>query len=97
MANIVSLSYRSEKREGKKTGRYVLHVGVIEKLPAEDIKELDVLLPKVVTYETPTKKVDIPVQVVEEGVIQALGPPYEGGSGLYTTDVKKRDGGTLGS
>ena len=50
-------------------------------------------MPKVVTYETPTKKVDIPVQVVEEGVIQALGPPYKGGSGLYTTDVKK---GTLG-
>ena len=48
---------------------------------------------KVVTYETPTKKVDIPVQVVEEGVIQALGPSYKGGSGLYTTDVNK---GTLG-
>ena len=37
-ANIVSLSYRSEKRGGKKTGRYVLHVGVIGKLPAEKIK-----------------------------------------------------------
>ena len=54
-ANMVSLSYRSEKREGKKIGRHVLHVGVIEKLPAEEIKEPDVLLPKV---ETPTKKVD---------------------------------------
>ena len=33
--NIVSLSYCSEKGEGKKTGRYVLHV---KKLPAEEIK-----------------------------------------------------------
>ena len=38
MSNIVSLSYHSEKREGEETGRYVLHVGVIEKLPAEEIK-----------------------------------------------------------
>ena len=38
---------------------------------------------------------DIPVQVVEEGVIQALGPPDEGGSGLYTTDVKRGDEGIL--
>ena len=37
--NIVSLSYCSEKREGKKTGTYVLHV---EKLPAEEISEPDV-------------------------------------------------------
>lgn len=66
---------------------------IIEKLPAEKIKEPGVLLPKVVTYETPTKKVSILVQVVEEGVIQALGSPYKGGSGLHTTDVKK---GTLG-
>lgn len=31
MSNIVSLSYHSEKREGEETGRYVLHVGVIER------------------------------------------------------------------
>ena len=36
--NIVSLSYCSEKGEGKKTGRYVLHA---EKLPAEEISEPD--------------------------------------------------------
>ncbi len=78
--SVVSLSYCSEKKEGKKTGRYVLRVGVIKKLPAIEIEDPDILLPKTVVYETRTKKVAVPVQVVEEGVIQALGPPYKGGS-----------------
>ena len=69
LLSLSSLSYRSEKREGEEIGRYVLHVGVIEKLPVKEIKEPHVLLPKVVTYETPTKKVDIPVQVVKEGPV----------------------------
>ena len=44
-ANIVSLSYHSEKKEDKKTGRYVLHIDdIIKKLPAEEIKEPDVQL-----------------------------------------------------
>ena len=92
--SVVSLSYCSEKKEGKKTGRYVLRVGVIKKLPAEEIKAPDVLLPKRVVYKTLAKKVDVPVQVVEEGEIKALSPPWEGGSQVKTTDVKGQ--GTLG-
>ncbi len=92
--SVVSLSYCSEKKEGKKTGRYVLRVGVIKKLPANEIEDPDILLPKTVVYETPTKKVAVPVQVVEEGVIQALGPPYKGGSQVMTTGAIEQ--GTLG-
>ena len=92
--NVVSLSYSSEKKEGKKTGRYVLRVGVIKKLSAEEIKDPDVLLPKAVVYETPTKKVHVPVQVVEEGEIWALSLPYEGGSEVYAASAVGQ--GTLG-
>ena len=92
--NVVSLSYCSEKKEGRKTGRNVLRVGVIKKLPAEDIKDPDVLLPKAVEYETLNKKVSVPVQVVEEGEICALSPPYEGGSKVHATGAVGWD--TLG-
>ena len=92
--SVVSLSYSSEKKEGKKTGRYVLHVGVIKKLPAEEIKAPDIPLPKTVVYKARTKSVDVPVQVVEEGVIKALSPPWEGWSQVNTTGVNGQ--GTLG-
>ena len=92
--SVVSLSYSSEKKEGKKTGRYVLHVGVIKKLSAKEIKAPDVLLGKTVVYKTLAKEVDVPVQIVEEGVIQALSPPWKGGSQVNTTGVNVE--GTLG-
>ena len=95
--NVVSLSYRDEKKGGEKTGQKALHVGVIKKLNSQDIVKPDVLLPKFVSFETEDKKkVEIRVRVIEEGEIVALagGTPYKGGSQIIVAMVLKR--GTLG-
>ena len=71
--NVVSLSYRDEKKDGEKTGQKALHIGVIKKLNSQDIVKPDILLPKFVSFETEDKrKVTIRVKVIEEGEIVAL-------------------------
>lgn len=93
--NVVSLSYRDEKRDNKKTGEKALHVGVIKKRKAQDIVKPDIILPKFVSFETEDKrKVEIRIQVFEEGEIVALGAPYKGGSQIAAQNVG--GGGTLG-
>lgn len=93
--NVVSLSYRDEKRDNKKTGEKALHVGVIKKLKAQDIVKPDIVLPKFVSFETEDKrKVEIRIRVIEEGEIVALDAPYKGGSQIAAQNVG--GGGTLG-
>ena len=93
--NVVSLSYRDEKRDGQKTGQKALHVGVIKKLKSQDIVKPDIVLPKFVLFETEEKrKVEIRVRVIEEGEIVALDAPYKGGSQIAAETMLKS--GTLG-
>ena len=80
--NIVSISYCDEKKRGQKTGRKVLCFGVVKKLECDGIVGANLHLPKSVQFETENKvKVEIPVEMVEEGEIVALNPTYnfEGG------------------
>ena len=94
--NIVSISYCDEKKRDRKTGRKVLCFGVVRKLKCEDITAPNVLLPKSVSFETEDKvKIEIPVQVVEEGEIVALSAPYKGGSSIKTETIDAK--GTLGA
>ena len=93
--NIVSISYCDEKKRDQKTGRKVLCFGVVKKLKCEDIGAPNVLLPKSVPFETEHKfKIEVPVQVVEEGEIVALNAPYKGGSSIKTETIDAK--GTLG-
>ena len=65
----------------------MLCFGVVKKLKCENIVKPNEILPKFVLFETENKvKIEIPVEVVEEGEIVALNAPYEGGS-LVGTDI----------
>ena len=84
--NIVSISYCDEKKGDQKTSRKVLCFGVVKKFEYDGIVGPN-LLPKSVPFETEKKvKLDIPVQMVEEGEIVALNETYnyEGRSSVKT-------------
>ena len=90
--NIVSISYCDEKKRGQKTGRKVLCFGVVKKLECDGIVGANLHLPKSVQFETENKvKVEIPVQMVEEGEIVALNATYsfEGGK-LVKKETNKK-------
>ena len=92
--NIVSISYCDEKKRDQKTGRKVLCFGVVKKLECDGIVEPNVLLPKSVPFETENKvKVEIPVQMVEEGEIFALNATYnyEGKSLVITETIDVKE------
>lgn len=72
--NVVSLGFSNEKVDGKRTGKKIFRVGVIDKLPAESIKYPDVFIPKYFKHNVTgsDKVITIPVEVVEEGNIKGL-------------------------
>ena len=75
--NIVSVSYCDEKKRDQKTSRKVLCFGVVKKVECDGIAGPNLHLPKSVSFETENKvKVEIPVQMVEEGEIVALNATY---------------------
>ena len=93
--NIVSLSYRNEKKGGQNTGNKVFCIGVIKKPTAQQTEAPDVHIPESILFESEDNKiVNVPVNVIEEGEIVALSAPYKGGSMVYTEGVER--GGTLG-
>jgi len=85
--NVVSLAFVDEKVNGKKTGRKIFRVGVINKLPKESIIHPDVFIPKYFehTLADRDRKVIIPVKVVEDGELVATGdrPGARAEGGLY--------------
>lgn len=106
--NVVSLGFRNEKVNGEKTGRKIFRVGVIKKQSKEDIKDPDTFIPKFLkhTKSNSNEVVDVPVEIVEEGVPQLLildqdsanpgnGAPYKGASLIKNAQFK--DAGCLGA
>ena len=74
--NIVSISYCDEKKRDQKSGKKVLCFGVVKKFEGDGVVGPN-LLPNSVSFETENKvKVEIPVQMVEEGEIVALNATY---------------------
>ena len=75
--NIVSVSYCDEKKRDQKTSRKVLCFGVVKKIECDGIEGPNLHLLKSVSFETENKvKVEIPVEMVEEGEIVALNATY---------------------
>ena len=90
--NVVSMSYTHETRDGEKTGRKVLQVGVVKKLKKHQLKRPNIRLPKEVLLG---KDLAVPVQVVEEGELRLFGR-YSGGAQLKVSHDKAVYG-TLGA
>ncbi len=78
--NVVSIDYSEETTPGLE----VLRVGVIKKLPREQVVHPDIEIPQYVLFQTPKERVKVFVEQVEEGPIVPLGAPYPGGSHLKT-------------
>ncbi len=78
--NVVSIDYSEETTPGLE----VLRVGVIKKLPREQVVHPDIEIPQYVLFQTPEERVKVFVEQVEEGPIVPLGSPYPGGSHLKT-------------
>lgn len=81
---MVSLGFSNEMLDGKKTGRKIFRVGVIEKLPKDRIEHPDIFIPKFYehTVSGSDEKVTIPVKIVPEGEIgvtvsESVNPPSE--------------------
>ena len=91
--NVVSMSYTDEVRNGEKTGKKVLQVGVVKKLKKHELKRPNIRLPKEVLLG---KELAVPVQVVEEGELRLFGR-YSGGAQLKVVHKKKTVYGTLGA
>ena len=85
--NVVSLAFRNEKYCGKNTGKKIFRVGVIKKLPKDSIKPPEVFI--LDSYEHTLadydKRVIIPVKIVEDGELVAMGdsPGARAEGGLY--------------
>ena len=71
---MVSLGFISEKVDGKRTGGKIFRVGVLEKIPKENIKEPDIFVPKFLELikSNNNEVVHIPVKVVKEGMARPL-------------------------
>ncbi len=78
--NVVSIDYSEETTPGLE----VLRVGVIKKLPREQVVHPDIEIPQYVLFQTPEELVKVFVEQVEEGPIVPLGAPYPGGSHCKT-------------
>ncbi len=67
--NVVSLGFSNEEVDGKETEGKIFRVGVIKKLPKENIKDPDIFIPKFFehTRNSNDEEVVIPVIIVEEG------------------------------
>lgn len=68
--NVVSMSYTHEVRNGERTGRKVLQVGVIKKLKEDEIQHPDIFIPKKIELDN---DLVVPVQVVAEGNLKLHG------------------------
>ncbi len=82
--NVVSIAYCEETMPGCD----VLRVGVIKKLPQEEVVPPDIVIPPYVLFETPEERVKVLVEQVEEGPIVPLAAPYPGGSHLKTEGLE---------
>ena len=93
--NVVSMSYTHEVRNGERTGRKVLQVGVIKKLKEDEIQHPDIYIPKEIELGN---HLVVPVQVVAEGKLRLHGT-YKGGAQLkvYTLTTFQIREGTLGA
>ena len=67
--NVVSISYTHEVKNGERTGRKVLQVGVIKKLKKNEIHYPDIPIPKAIKLGN---DLVVPVQVVVEGNLSCM-------------------------
>lgn len=88
--NVISMSYTHEVRNGQRTGRKVLQVGVIKKLKKDEIHHPDICIPKEIEL---SNDLVVPVQVVAEGKLTLHGK-YKGGAQLTLAESEP---GTLGA
>ena len=73
--NVVSLSYSHERKQGVRTGRKVLRVGVRTE-PELSVEEMESCLPKCVAFKSGSsscrRTLEIPVQVVKDRSLEQI-------------------------